>query len=118
MKDVSRTPEAKIVEDLIRYDLDKPCLDRFFLMCSNLTKREKIELIVFLKAHIEVFIWTLYEMLGIDPSFIKNELNVILDTRPIKQWGRRSTTGHVDTVLEEVKKLKEISVITEVLYPI
>ena len=35
----------------------------------------------------------------------------------MKQRGRSSTTEHVDAVIEEVEKMKEASVITEVLYP-
>ena len=38
---------------------------------------EKTDLIEFLKANIEVFAWTTDEMPGIDPSFIKHELNVM-----------------------------------------
>ena len=53
----------------------------------------------------------------IDPHFIKYKLNIQLDTRPIKQRGRRSVPEHVDTVIEEVKKLKKGNAITEVLYP-
>ena len=53
----------------------------------------------------------------IDPSFIKHELNVILEAYLVKQRGRRSATEYVDTVIEEVEKLKEVSAITEILYP-
>ena len=55
-------------------------------------------------------------MLGIDPNFIKHKFNVLPDTRPVKQRGRRSAPEHVDVVIEEVEKLKEASAITEVLY--
>ena len=34
----------------------------------------------------------------------------------MKQRGRKSTIKHVDVVIEEVEKLKEVSAITEVLY--
>ena len=56
-------------------------------------------------------------MLGIDPSVIKHELNILLEARLVKQRGRRSTTKHVDVVIKEVEKVKEASAITEVLYP-
>ena len=64
------------MEDLIRYELDEPSSDHFFLTSANLEARERIELIQFLIENIEVFIWTPYEMLGIDPNFIKHELNI------------------------------------------
>ena len=35
----------------------------------------------------------------------------------MKQRGRRSTAKHVNTVIEEVEKLKEVSAITKVLHP-
>ena len=100
-----------------RYNLDEPSSDRFFLTDSNLTEQERIELIEFLTVNIEGFAWTSYEMPGIDPSFIKHELNVIPEAREIKQRGRRSATKHIDAVIEKVEKLKEASSITEVLYP-
>ena len=32
LEDVGRNPEAKVMEDLIRFELDEPSSDRFFLM--------------------------------------------------------------------------------------
>ena len=84
LEDVRRDPEAKVVEDLIRYELDKPSSDRFFFTSANLEERERTELIQFLVANIKVFAWTPYKMLGIDPNFIKHELNVLLDSRFVK----------------------------------
>ena len=45
LEDVRRNPKAKVVEDLIRYKLDEPSLDHFFLIGENLEEREKTELI-------------------------------------------------------------------------
>ena len=79
-------------------------------------KLERTKLIQFLTTNIEAFAWMSYEMPRIDPTFIKHELNILPKARPIKKRGRRSATEHVDAVIEEVKKLKEASAITEVLY--
>ncbi|GFZ19911.1 hypothetical protein Acr_28g0006160 [Actinidia rufa] len=79
--------------------------------------RERTEIIQFLTANIEVFAWTPCKMPGIEPSFIKHEFNILPDARPVKQRGRRSTSEHVDVVIEEMEKLKETSEITKVLYP-
>ncbi|GFZ18441.1 hypothetical protein Acr_27g0001800 [Actinidia rufa] len=84
LEDVGRDPETKVVEDLIHYELDELSSDRFFLMGANMEERERTELIQFLKANIEFFTWTPYEILGIDPNFIKNELSVLLDARTVK----------------------------------
>ena len=56
-------------------------------------------------------------MSGINPNFIRHELNVMPETRTLKQRGRRSAPKHVDAMIEEVKKLKEIRAIIEILYP-
>ena len=55
LKDVSRVPEAKVVKDLIRHDLDEPISNWFFLAGSNLKEQERTELIQFLKKNVEVF---------------------------------------------------------------
>ena len=116
LEDVGWDPEAKVVEELIRYELNGRSSDCFFLTSANLEERERIELIQFLKANIEVFTWTPYGMPGINPNFIKHELNVVSDARLVKQRGKRSVPEHVYAVIEKVKKLKEASAIAEVFY--
>ena len=39
LEDAGRNPDAKVVEDLIRCELDEPSLDRFFLTSANLEER-------------------------------------------------------------------------------
>ncbi|GFZ08917.1 hypothetical protein Acr_20g0007250 [Actinidia rufa] len=70
LEDVGSDPMAKVVDDLIRYELDEPSSDCFFFTGAKLEERERTELIQFLKANIEVFTWTPYEMPEIDPNFI------------------------------------------------
>ncbi|GFZ19724.1 hypothetical protein Acr_28g0004290 [Actinidia rufa] len=117
LEDMGRDPEAKVIEDLVRCELDEPSSDRFFLIGLDLEEYERTELLQLLKANIEAFAWTPYEMPGIDPAFIKHELNGQLDAQPVKQRGRRLAPEHVDVVIEEVKKLKEADAIVEVIYP-
>ncbi|GFZ10836.1 hypothetical protein Acr_22g0002340 [Actinidia rufa] len=95
LEDDGRDLKAKVIEDLIRYELDEPISDRFFLTSANLEEQEKTELIQFLTANIEVFAWTSYKIPVITPNFIKHELNILPEARPVKQKGRRSTTEHV-----------------------
>ena len=45
LDDIRKDPEAKVLEDLIHYELDVPCLDRFFLTGANLEEQERTELI-------------------------------------------------------------------------
>ena len=108
LEDVRRNPETKVVENLVRYELNKPSSDRFFLTSANLEEQERTKLIQFLKVNIEVFTWTPYEIPRIDLNFIRHDLNVLSDARPVKQQGRRSTTEHVNVVIEKVEKLKEV----------
>ena len=58
LEDVGRTPEAKVMEDLMCYSLDEPSSDRFFLKGSNLIERKITKIIEFLTTNIEVFTWT------------------------------------------------------------
>ncbi|GFY84506.1 hypothetical protein Acr_03g0012800 [Actinidia rufa] len=46
LKDVGRDLEAKVVEDLMRYELDEPSSDHFFLIDANLEERERTELLL------------------------------------------------------------------------
>ena len=85
LEDVNRTPEAKVMEDLIHYELDEPSSNLFFLVGSNMKEWDRTKLIEFLKANIEVFAWTPYKMPKINQSFIKHELNVMLEARIAKQ---------------------------------
>ena len=55
-------------------------------------------------------------MSRIDPNFIRHKLNVLSDARLMKQQGRKLATEYVDAMIEEVKNLKEVSAIIEVLY--
>ena len=48
LEDVGKDIEAKVVEDLIRCELDEPSSDCFFLMKANLKEWKRIELIQFL----------------------------------------------------------------------
>ncbi|GFZ04798.1 hypothetical protein Acr_17g0003700 [Actinidia rufa] len=52
LKDIGRDLEAKVVEDLMRYELDERSSDRFFLTSANLEEWEKTELVHLLNANI------------------------------------------------------------------
>ncbi|GFS43551.1 hypothetical protein Acr_00g0085730 [Actinidia rufa] len=55
LADVGRDLEVKVIEELVRYELDEPSSDRFFLTRSDLNECERTELIQLLKANIEAF---------------------------------------------------------------
>ena len=45
LEDVGWDPEAKVMKDLICYELDKPSLNHFFLTGANLEEPGRTELI-------------------------------------------------------------------------
>ena len=80
--------------------------EKFFQVGAQLPPQEKEELIEFLRGNIDVFAWSAYEALGVDPSFIFHNLNVNSFVTPKKQPPRQSSKDHSDVVKEEVMKLK------------
>ena len=68
------TDEAKC-EDLERVIVaDDP--EKFFQVWAKLLLREKEQLVKFLRENIDVFAWSPYKALGIDPNSICHQLNV------------------------------------------
>ena len=103
-------------EDLVKVIIgDNP--KKFFQIGSQLPHQEREELIEFLKRNIDVFAWNAYEAPGVDPKFICHHLKVNLLITPRKQPPRCPSKEHVETVREEVTRLKQASAIKEVFYP-
>ncbi|XP_075659106.1 uncharacterized protein LOC142628972 [Castanea sativa] len=74
---------------------------------AQLPPQGKEELIIFLRKNIDVFAWSAYEALGVDPSFIFHHLNVIPVVISRKQPPRRSSKEHSEAVTEESKVVFE-----------
>ena len=64
----------------------------------------------------DVFAWSPYEALGVDPEFICHQLNVEPNHPPIKQKPHWSLDIHANVAKEEVEKLKEAGNIQDVFY--
>ena len=90
--------------------------EKFFQVGVQLPPREKEELIDFLRKNIDIFAWSAYEALGVDPDFICHHLNINSFIFPKKQPPRRSSKEHSDAIKEEVLKLKRVGAIKEVFY--
>ena len=73
--------------------------------------QEKEELIEFLRRNIDVFAWSAYKTLGVDPNFICHHLNVNPSVTPKKQPLQRSSKDHSDVVKDEVIKFKQTGTI-------
>ncbi|XP_050281619.1 uncharacterized protein LOC126722504 [Quercus robur] len=77
---------------------------------------KRIEMLLFLVQNVDVFTWSSYEVLGVDPEFIVHKLNVDPLYLPKKQKPRRSAKEHIDVVRQEIKRLKEVGAIKEIFF--
>ena len=103
-------------EDLERVIVaDDP--EKFFQVRAKLHLQEKERLLEFLRANVDVFAWSPYEALGVDPNFICHRLNVNPAVIPRRQSPRRPSKEHTEAVKSEVAKLKQAGAIKEVFYP-
>ena len=82
-----------------------------------MTDEDKVEMLLFLMQNIDVFAWSLYEVLGVDLEFIVHKLNVDPSFPPKKQRLKRSAKEQVKIVNQEVGKLKEARAIKEIFFP-
>ena len=68
---------------------------------------DKIKMLLFLIQNVDVFAWSLYEVLEVDLVFIVHKLNVDPSFPPKKQKPRRSAKKHVEVVRLEVRRLEQ-----------
>ena len=78
---------------------------------------DRVEMLLLLVQNVDVFVWSPYEVPGVDPEFIVHGLNVDPLFPPKKQKPRRSAKEHVEAVKQKVKMLKEEGAIKEVFFP-
>ena len=78
---------------------------------------DKIKMLLFLIQNVDVFAWSPYEVLGVDPEFIVHKLNVDPSFPPKIQKPRRSTKEHVEAIRSEVRRLREAEAIREAFFP-
>lgn len=83
---------------------------------SELPEQIKLELSSFLQEYIDVFAWSVRDMLSVDRLIIK-QMNISLDTRPVIQKKRNLRKECSKATVVEVWKLLEFGLIREVLYP-
>ena len=87
------TEEAKC-EDLEKVVVgDDP--EKFFQVGSQLPPQERKELIEFLRKNVDVFVWSAYEALRVDPNFICHHLNV----NPSVTLKKNLFSAYLETIL-------------------
>ena len=79
--------------------------------------RDKVETLLFLIQNVDVFAWSPYKVLGVDPEFIVHKLNIDPSFPPKKQKPRRSAKEYIEAVRQEVGRLKEAGAIKEIFFP-
>ena len=60
--------------------------------------KERVEMLLFLIQNVDMFAWSPYEVLGVDPEFIVHKLNMDPFYPSKKQKPRRSAKEHVEVV--------------------
>ena len=53
-----------------------PDTNRYFQICTSMKDGDKVEMLLFLLQNVDVFVWSSYEVPGVDPEFIIHKLNV------------------------------------------
>ena len=103
--------EKKLIRVKILSDIDI-----YFQIGISMEDQDKVEMLLFLIQNVDVFAWSPYEVLKVDPEFIIHKLNVDPSFPLRKQKPRRSTKEHVEVVKLEIQRLKEARVIREIYF--
>ena len=108
--------KASCTEELIKVRIISD-IDGYFQVRVSMRDKDRVETLLFLIQNIDVFVWRLYKVLGVDPEFIVHKLNVDPSFPPKKQKSRRSAKEHVEAVRQKVRKLKKAEAIREIFFP-
>ena len=103
--------EKKLIRVKILSDIDI-----YFQIGISMEDQDKVEMLLFLIQNVDVFAWSPYDVLKVDPEFIIHKLNVDPSFPLKKQKPRRSTKEHVEVVKLEIQRLKEARVIREIYF--
>jgi len=106
---------ASCAKELVRVKI-LPDDDRYFQVGVGMKDSDKVNMLLFLVQNVDVFAWSPYEVLGVDPEFIVHKLNLDPSFLPKKQRLRRSAKEYVEAVKVEVKRLKEAGAIREIFF--
>ncbi|XP_028125312.1 uncharacterized protein LOC114322230 [Camellia sinensis] len=111
LEDVDKEPADKSQEPLKKIKVNEGDEERFLHIGYGLAEEEERKLEASVRENMKVFVWTPYEMAGVNPEVTCHKLNVDRMAKSIIQKARRPTLIHVKVVEEEVKKLLEAQAI-------
>ena len=101
------------VEGLVEVTICEQEPTRVINLGENLSCELKEELTRFLKANLDVFMWTHEDMVGIHPDVMCHRLNINPDFKPIQQKRRAMNIERYKTLKDEVDKLLDIGFVRE-----
>jgi len=101
------------VEVTVPISVDPNDLNKVLDVGSQLSAKIQTELILFLKANLDVFTWSQADMCGISPKIAVHTLNIYLTFTPIKQKRRTQGPERSAALKEEVDKLMQNGFIQE-----
>lgn len=103
-------------KDLIKVSILSYENERFYIG-NSMKHEDRVNVLLLLVQNLEIFAWSPYDVLGVDPKFITHKLNVDPLFPPKKQKPRRSAKQHVEAMKQEVQRLKQAEAIKEVYFP-
>ena len=74
-----------------------PDVDKYFQIGTSMKDEDRVGVLLFLIQNVDVFAWSLYEVVEVDPKFIIHRLNVDPSFPPKKQKPKRLTREHVSS---------------------
>lgn len=108
--------ETDSAKDLIKVSILSYENERFYIG-NSMKHEDRVNVLLLLVQNLEIFAWSPYDVLGVDPKFITHKLNVDPLFPPKKQKPRRSAKQHVEAMKQEVQRLKQAEAIKEVYFP-
>ncbi|KAM2686311.1 hypothetical protein EV2_009212 [Malus domestica] len=117
LRDDSFTQQAQPTEELENVSISKDYSDRMVKIGITLSPPIRLALISFLQENTEVFAWSYEDMPGISPDIICYRLSINPKTKPVRQKRKYCDAERYKAMKAEVEKLKGISFVREVNYP-
>ncbi|KAL0345736.1 UNVERIFIED_CONTAM: hypothetical protein Sradi_4404900 [Sesamum radiatum] len=82
----------------------------------QLEQKVEEKFVRFLETNLDVFAWTVHDLVGIDPEVMTHKLNVNPAFRPVRQKKRNFGLERNEIIKEEVEKLLTARYIRPVQY--
>ncbi|XP_073121471.1 uncharacterized protein [Henckelia pumila] len=86
-------------------------------IAADLETEVKEKLVIFLKANLDVFAWSVQELRGIKPAVMEHKLNLLSGVRPVKQKKRHFRPDKDKVIKEEIGEFLGVGHIREVKFP-